>query len=70
MHGDINPRNILVSKDQLKLVDFDHSLKIGDDLDVSYEPYVRSRKRGQIGVDYGVAGPITEQFALGSVFCS
>jgi serine/threonine protein kinase len=68
VHGDINPRNIIFSNDQLKLVDFDHSLKIGDNLDVGYEPYVRSRKRGQIGGDYGVAGPITEQFALGSVF--
>lgn len=68
VHGDINPRNILFNKDQLKLVDFDHSLKIGDDLNVGYEPYVRSRKRGQIGGDYGIAGPSTEQFALGSIF--
>ncbi|KAH8588266.1 kinase domain-containing protein [Bisporella sp. PMI_857] len=68
VHGDIDPRNILFNKDQLKLVDFDPSLKIGEDLDVGYEPYVRSRNKGQIGGDYGIAGPSTEQFALGSIF--
>ncbi|KAL5329816.1 hypothetical protein ACEPPN_003335 [Leptodophora sp. 'Broadleaf-Isolate-01'] len=68
VHGDINPRDILSNKDQLKLVDFDHSLKTGDDLDVGYDPYVRSRKRGQAGGDYGIARPSTEQFALGSIF--
>ncbi|MCJ1255433.1 hypothetical protein MMC24_003249 [Lignoscripta atroalba] len=68
-HGDINPRNLLFDDhDQLKLVDFDHALKIGDDLDVGYEPYVRSSRIGQPGGDYGVAGPATEQFALGSTF--
>src|ERR1700694_1395631 len=40
VHGDINPRNILFDEnDQLKLVDFDHSIKIGEDLNVGYEPY-------------------------------
>jgi serine/threonine protein kinase len=68
-HGDISPRNILFdNNDQLKLVDFDHSLKIGENLDVGYEPYVRSRKRGQPGGDFGIAGPITEQLALASTF--
>ncbi|KAI2616343.1 putative Rho-associated protein kinase [Hypoxylon sp. NC1633] len=67
-HGDINPQNILLdAQDQLKLIDFDHSLKVGDDLDVGYEPYVRQRRENSGGV-YGVAGPVTEQFALGSVF--
>lgn len=69
VHGDINPQNILFDEqDQLKLIDFDYALKIGDDLNVGYEPYVRSRRRGEEGGDYGVAGPITEQLALGSVF--
>lgn len=68
-HGDLNPRNILFDdKDQLKLVDFDHALKIGDDLEVGDEPYVRHTKMGEPGGNYGVAGPITEQFALGSIF--
>lgn len=67
-HGDINPQNILLDDDdQLKLIDFDHSLEVGDDLDVGYEPYVRQH-RGLTGGLYGVAGPGTEQFALGSVF--
>ncbi|KKZ62854.1 hypothetical protein EMCG_02788 [[Emmonsia] crescens] len=70
-HGDLNPRNILLdNQDQLRLVDFDHAVKTGDDLDVGYEPYVRAIKAGQQigGGTYGKAGPITEQFALGSIF--
>jgi serine/threonine protein kinase len=67
-HGDINPQNILLDAyDEVKLIDFDHSPKIGDALDVGYEPYVRQH-RETIGGLYGIAGPVTEQFALGSVF--
>jgi serine/threonine protein kinase len=68
-HGDINPRNVLLDdEDQLKLVDFDHARKIGEDLEVGYEPYVRFHRRGTTcGGTYGIAGPVTEQFALGSV---
>lgn len=63
-HGDINPRNILFDEqDRLRLVDFDHALEIGEVVEVGYEPYVRHHR-----VDYGTAGPETEQFALGSVF--
>ncbi|KND86288.1 hypothetical protein TOPH_09071 [Tolypocladium ophioglossoides CBS 100239] len=67
-HGDINPQNILLDiNDQVKLIDFDHSPRVGDMLDVGYEPYVRQH-REIVGGIYGIAGPITEQFALGSVF--
>lgn len=67
-HGDINPQNVLFdTHDQLKLIDFDHSTKVGDHLNVGYEPYVRQH-REILGGLYGVAGPVTEQFALGSVF--
>ncbi|KAM3485049.1 hypothetical protein MY8738_001732 [Beauveria namnaoensis] len=67
-HGDINPQNILFDyNDQIKLIDFDHSLKVGDELDVGYEPYVRQHREPAGGL-FGAAGPVTEQFALGSVF--
>jgi serine/threonine protein kinase len=70
-HGDIKPLNILVDdQDRLKLVDLDHTLLIGSDLEVGDEPYVRVHKpteEGGGGV-YGKAGPETEQFALGSIF--
>ena len=63
-HGDINPRNILFDdEDQVRFIDYDHSLKVGETVEVGFEPYVRHRKE-----DYGIAGPDTEQFALGSVF--
>ncbi|KAM5437582.1 hypothetical protein McanCB21832_002293 [Microsporum canis] len=63
-HGDINPQNILFDEqDRLRLVDFDHALKVGEEVEVGVEPYVRHRY-----VNYGVAGPDTEQFALGSIF--
>ena len=68
-HCDINPRNILVDdEDQLKLVDLDHALEFGKDLDVGDEPYVRVHTRGEKGGTYGIAGPVSEQFALGSIF--
>jgi len=68
-HGDLNPSNILFDdKDQLRLVDFDHAVKLGNDLNVGYAPYVRPKKPGQKGGIYGIAGPITEQLALGSIF--
>lgn len=68
-HGDINPRNILFDdEDQLKLVDFDHAIKAGDDLEVGDTPYVRAQKVGSKGGTFGTAGPITELFALGSIF--
>ncbi|KAH0592480.1 hypothetical protein MHUMG1_09751 [Metarhizium humberi] len=70
-HGDINPQNVLVDdNDQLKLIDFDHALPIGDPVDVGYEPYVRQYRAGanDKGGAFGVAGPTTEQYALGSLF--
>ncbi|KAK3190508.1 hypothetical protein K4F52_003529 [Lecanicillium sp. MT-2017a] len=67
-HGDINPQNILLDNDDnLKLIDFDHALRIGEALDVGYEPYVRQH-RDPSGGQFGRAGPVTDQFALGSVF--
>lgn len=70
-HGDINPRNILIDdRDQLILIDLDHALPIGGDLEVGYESYVRIHRVGEMdgGGSYGKAGAATEQFALGSIF--
>ncbi|KAH9901757.1 putative Rho-associated protein kinase [Xylariomycetidae sp. FL2044] len=67
-HGDIDPRNILVdTHDQLHLIDYDNAIRAGDRVDVGYEPYVRQFRRFSHG-QFGVAGPQSEQFALGSVF--
>ncbi|KAK2733586.1 hypothetical protein FQN57_002086 [Myotisia sp. PD_48] len=69
VHGDLDPRNILVDNDDdLILIDFDHALEIGEDVDVGYEPYVRAHYMGEKGGSYGVAGPETELFALDSLF--
>ncbi|KAH6706198.1 kinase-like domain-containing protein [Leptodontidium sp. MPI-SDFR-AT-0119] len=68
-HGDMKPANILVDdQDQLKLVDLGHAKPIGSDVEVGDDPYVRAHKVGEPGGCYGVAGPETEHFALGSVF--
>lgn len=67
-HGDLNPQNILLNDDdELILIDFDHSLEIGEDVNVGYEPYVRQSRQRDGGL-FGVAGPRPEQFALGSIF--
>ena len=69
MQGDINPHNVLFDdKDQLKLIDFNHSLKVGEDLDVGYELYVRSRKRDKAAGIMASLDLITEQLAFGSFF--
>jgi hypothetical protein len=68
-HDYVKPPNILFdNQDQLELVDFDHALSTGDNLDVGYEPYVRASKSGQTGGTHGITGPVTEQFDLGSIF--
>lgn len=68
-HGDINPKNIIFDeKDDVKLLDFDHTLKAGGRVDVGLEPYVRGGRRQKGDGQYGSAGPVTDQFALGSIF--
>lgn len=56
---------MLNDRGQLKLIDLDHALKVGEDIDVGYEPYVRFNN---ICSNYSIAGAITKQFALGSIF--
>lgn len=49
-HGDIKPHNILVDeRDNLTLIDLDHTLPIGSDLEVGDEPYVRAHTLGESG---------------------
>ncbi|KAF3483198.1 uncharacterized protein GIQ15_02522 [Arthroderma uncinatum] len=72
-HGDINPRNIMfIEGDHLRLVDFDHALRVGDDVEVGDYPYVRpvgaNKGNAEHGGSFGIAGADTEQFALGSIF--
>lgn len=73
VHGDLNPRNIMFTEDDhLRLVDFDHSLKLGEDLEVGDYPYVRpislAEDTAQSGGTFGIASAATELFALGSIF--
>jgi hypothetical protein len=51
------------------LLTFDHACKISDNLEVGYESYIRFHRRGTAnGGMYRIAGLITKQFALGSIF--
>ncbi|KAG6161378.1 hypothetical protein E4U51_007160 [Claviceps purpurea] len=60
VHGDLRPANILLTaNDNIRLADFDVSVKIG-------EPYAKLNG----GLKFPDAGPITEQFALGSCICT
>ncbi|KAG6202324.1 hypothetical protein E4U50_006342 [Claviceps purpurea] len=60
VHGDLRPANILLTaNDNIRLADFDVSVKIG-------EPYAKLNG----GLKFPDAGPITEQFALGSYICT
>ena len=69
-HCDIQPANIVCDdEDRLKLIDFDHASRIGEPLDVGYEPYVtQAWDYDPNAGSFGIAGPSTEQFALGSIF--
>ncbi|KAG6309586.1 hypothetical protein E4U44_006680 [Claviceps purpurea] len=63
VHGDLRPENILLTaNDNIRLADFDVSVKIGERLQTAVEPYAKLKERFK----FPDAGPITEQFALGS----
>ncbi|CCE32190.1 uncharacterized protein CPUR_06050 [Claviceps purpurea 20.1] len=62
-HGDLRPANILLTaNDNIRLADFDVSVKIGQELEAGSEPFVRLNEDFELPQ----AGPISEQFALGS----
>ena len=69
-HGDIRPANLLLdAEDHLKLADFDNTHAIGTDVEVGTAPYSRvlGDEAGDLRGSFGLLGPRTEQFAIGSV---
>lgn len=63
VHGDLRPSNILLTaNDNIRLADFDASVKIGEQLLVASEPFCKLN--GDFELPH--AGPISEQFALAS----
>lgn len=71
-NGDIRPMNILLdSADHIKLADFDCVAEIGkQELEACGAPYARAQgpEAGEDEGTFGLMGPRTEQFAIGSVF--
>lgn len=71
-HGDIRPSNLLLnSADHLKLADFDCAAELGrQELEAGAPPYARLQglEAGEQKGTFGLLGPRTEQFAIGSVF--
>lgn len=61
-HGDLRPANILLKQDHVRLVDFDASVKIGQEVKAASEPYCKLNS----DLDLPTAGPASEQFAFAS----
>lgn len=63
-HGDLRPANILVDKfDDIRIADFDATVTFGSELRVATLPFCKVDK----DFETPLAGPETEQFALGSI---
>jgi serine/threonine protein kinase len=70
VHGDLRPDNLLIDGvDHLKLVDFDCAGKIGTESRGSPPPWARllGQEAGIKKGTWGINGPQTEQFAIGSI---
>lgn len=59
-HGDLRSANILLRQDHIRLVDFDATVKIGQEVQAASEPYCKFDRN----LDLPVAGAASEQFAL------
>ena len=62
-HGDLRPENIVIDSNHAKIIDFDRSVQVGLPLEIGIEPFARQSDDRS----YGSAGPVTEQFAVGSI---
>ena len=62
-HCDLRLENIAIDGDHAIVIDFDHSDQVGSPLEIGTEPFARKSDDGS----YGLAGPVTEQFAMGSI---
>ncbi|KAI0836104.1 hypothetical protein F5Y06DRAFT_274186 [Hypoxylon sp. FL0890] len=76
IHGDLRPNNLLLDgNDHLKLGDFDCAQKIGEPFQGHAPPWARvlgddAERLGARKGSFGIAGPRTEQFAIGSnLYC-
>lgn len=63
-HGDLRPANILVDKfDDIRIADFDATVTFGSELQAATLPFCKVDK----DFETPLAGPESEQFALGSI---
>ncbi|KAI1760983.1 kinase domain-containing protein [Hypoxylon sp. FL1150] len=76
VHGDLRPNNLLLDgNDHLKLGDFDCVQKVGEPFQGNTTPWARilgddAEKEGGRRGSFGITGPRTEQFAIGSnLYC-
>lgn len=76
VHGDLRPSNLLLDGgDHLKLVDFDCAEKVGEPSSGNGAPWARvlGEDADEVGAQrgsFGINGPRTEQFAIGSnLYC-